>query len=163
MYSIQCTVYNIKLTTNTTDKSFSLKLFRPITHLVTKYNVQCSVPCMPSNFYCTVYSHFSITQHWSRPNSRQALSHQLKKRGLQGVRDICKTEKVSYHDFMNNPWCPSDRSGTKYSVGDVFELLSISEPRCDVSQSLQTFQITEELVKSWFPLDMDFFKVHQLF
>ena len=105
----------------------------------------------------------SIMRHWARPNSRQALSHQLKKRGSQDVRDICMTEKVSYHDTMDDPWCPSDRSWTKDSVGDVFEVISISEPGPDVSQSRQTFQITDNHVKTWFPLDMDCFKVHQLF
>ena len=97
------------------------------------------------------------------PNSREALSHQLKKRGSQDVRDISKTEKVSYNDLMDDPWCPSDRSWTKDSMGDVFKVLSISEPSRNVSWSRQTFQITEEHVKSWFPLNMECFKVHQLF
>ena len=82
------------------------------------------------------------------PNSRLALSHQLKKRGSQDVRDISKTETGSYHDSMDDPWCPSDRSWTRDSVGDVFEVLSISEPGRDVSRSRRTFQITDEHVKS---------------
>ena len=82
------------------------------------------------------------------PNSRQALSHQLKKRGSKDVRDISKTEIVSYHDSMDDPWCPSDRSWTNDSVGDIFEVLSISEPGRDVSRSRGTFQITNEHVKS---------------
>ena len=81
-------------------------------------------------------------------NSRQALSHQLKKRGSQDVQDIFKTETVSYHDSMDDPWCPSDRSWTKDSVGDVFEVLSISEPGHNVSRRQQTFQITDKHVKS---------------
>ena len=97
------------------------------------------------------------------PNSREALSHQLKKRGSQDVRDISKTEIVSYHDSMDDPWCPSDRSWTKDWVGDVFEVLSISEPGRDVSRSRRTFQITDEHVKSWFTLNMNCFKVHRLF
>ena len=48
-------------------------------------------------------------------------------------------------------------------VGDFFEVLSISEPGRDVSRSRQTFQISDEHVKSWSPLDMDSFKVHQVF
>ena len=80
------------------------------------------------------------------PNSRLALSHQLKKRGSQDVRDISKTETGSYHDSMDDPWCPSDRSWTKDSVRDVFEVLSISEPGRDVSRSRRTFQITDEHV-----------------
>ena len=50
---MQCTVYDIKLTTNITDKNFSLKLFWPITHLVAKYNVQCIV-------YHAYHSIFSV-------------------------------------------------------------------------------------------------------
>ena len=73
------------------------------------------------------------------PNSRQALSHQLKKRGSQDVRDISKTETVSCHDSLDNSWCLRDKSWTKDSVVDVFEVLSISEPCCDGSQSQQTF------------------------
>ena len=69
------------------------------------------------------------------PNSRESLSHQLKKRGSQDVRDIYKTETMPYHDSIDDPWCPSDRSWTKESWGDVFEVLSISEPGRDVSQS----------------------------
>ena len=49
---------------------------------------------------------------------------------------------------MDDPWCPSDRSWTKDLVGDVFEVISILEPGSDVSQSRQTFQITDEHVKS---------------
>ena len=105
----------------------------------------------------------SITRHWARPKQSEALSHQLKKRGSQDVRDISKTEIVSYHDSMDDPWCPSDRSWTKDWVGDVFEVLSISEPGRDVSRSRRTFQITDEHVKSWFTLNMNCFKVHRLF
>ena len=97
------------------------------------------------------------------PNSLQALSHQLKKRGSQDPQDISKTETVSNHDSMDDPWCPSDRSWTKDSVGDVFKVLSISEPSRDVSRSRYTFQITDKHVKSWFPLNMNCYKVHQLF
>ena len=60
--------------------------------------------------------------------------NKLKKRRSQDVRDIFKTGKVSYHDFMDDPWCPSDRSWTKDSVGDVFEVLSFLEPCHNVSQ-----------------------------
>ena len=81
-------------------------------------------------------------------NSQQALNHQLKNRGSQDVRDIFKTETVSYHDYMDDPWCSSDGSQTTDSVGDVFKVLSIPEPGSDVSQSRRTFQITEEYVKS---------------
>ena len=70
---------------------------------------------------------------------------------------------MSYNDLMDDPWCPSDRSWTKDLVGDVFEVLSISEPRRDVSQSRRTFQITDEHVKSRFSLNMNCFKVHRLF
>ena len=69
------------------------------------------------------------------PNSLEALSHQLKKKGSQDVPDISKTETVSYHDSMDDPWCPSDRLWTKDSVGDVFKVHSISEPSRNVSQS----------------------------
>ena len=37
--------------------------------------------------------------------------------------------------------------GPKIQWGDVFEVLSISEPGRDVSRSRQTFQITDEHVK----------------
>ena len=80
------------------------------------------------------------------PNSRLALSHQLKKRGSQDIRNISKTETGSYHDSMDDPWCPSDRSWTKDSVGDVFKVLSISETGRDVSRSQRTFQITDKHV-----------------
>ena len=70
---------------------------------------------------------------------------------------------MSYHDFMDDPWRPSERSWTKDSVGDVFEVLSISEPCRDVTQSVQIFETIVELVKSLFPLDMDCFKVNQIF
>ena len=70
---------------------------------------------------------------------------------------------MSYNDLMNDPWCPSDRSWTKDSVVDVFKVLSISEPGRNVSRSRQTFQITAKHVKSLFPLNMDTFKVQQLF
>ena len=84
---------------------------------------------------------------------------------IQDVQNICKTEIVSYHDSMDDPWypTPSDRPWTKDSVGDVFEVLSISEPGRDVSWSRWTFQITDEHVKSCFTLNMNCFKVHQLF
>ena len=52
----------------------------------------------------------------------------MKKRASQDVPDILKTETVSYHDFMDDLWCPSDRSWTKDSVGDFFKGPSISEP-----------------------------------
>ena len=71
-------------------------------------------------------------------------------------------EKVSLHDFRDDPWCPSDRSWTKDSVGDIFEVLSISETGRNVSLSRRTFQITEDHLKNWFPLDTDCFKVHYL-
>ena len=101
-----------------------------------------------SNIHLWVMSHPSITRHWARPSSWQALSHQLKKRGSQDVRGIWKTEKVSYHDFMDDLWCSRDRSWTKDSVSDVFEALSISEPGRDVPQSQHTFQTTDKHVKS---------------
>ena len=44
-------------------------------------------------------------------------------------------ERVSYHDFMDDPWRPSERSWTKDYMCDVFEVLSISEPCRDVTQS----------------------------
>ena len=94
-------------------------------------------------------------------NSRQALSHQLKKRELQDVRNISKTETVSYHDYMDDPWCPRDRSQTKDSVGDIFKVLSISEPVRNVSR--RTFQMNDKHVKSLFPLNINCFKVHRLF
>ena len=97
------------------------------------------------------------------PNSQQALRHQLKKRWSEDVRDISKTETVSYHDSMDHPWCPRDRPWTKDSVGDVYEVLSISESGRDVSSSRQTFQITDKHVKIWFPLNMNCSKVHRLF
>ena len=114
---------------------------------------------------CIGQSTHSLPLRGTEPglNSREALSHQLKKRGSQDVRDISKTEIVSYHDSMDDPWCPSDRSWTKDWVGDVFEVLSISEPGRDVSRSRRTFQITDEHVKSWFTLNMNCFKVHRLF
>ena len=96
------------------------------------------------------------------PNSRQALSHQLNKIGSQNVQDVSKTETVSHHDSMDDPWCSSDKSWTKDLVGDNFKVISISEPCRDVSQSRQTFQITDKHVKSWFPPDMNCFKVHRL-
>ena len=108
-------------------------------------------------------THPSIRGTEHGPNSRQALSHQLKKRGSQDVPDISKTEMVPYHDSMDDPWCPSDRSLTKDSVSDVFKVLSISEPGRDVSQSQQIFQITDEHVKSLFPLNMNYFQVNQQF
>ena len=70
---------------------------------------------------------------------------------------------MSYNDLMDGPWCPSDRSWTKDSVDDIFEVLSISEPDRNVSQSRQIFQITDKHVKSLFPLNMNCFKVHRLF
>ena len=48
-----------------------------------------------------IKAHLSSTRHWALPNSREALSHQLKKRELQDVWDISKTERVSYHDLMD--------------------------------------------------------------
>ena len=85
--------------------------------------------------YITALHYAALTQ----AQTWQALSHQLKKRGSQDVRDISKTETVSYHDSLDDPWCLRDRSWTKDSVGDVFEVLSISEPCCDGSQSRQIF------------------------
>ena len=55
-------------------------------------------------------------------------------------------ETGSYHDSMDDPWGPSDISWTKDSVGDVFEVLSISDPGRDVSRIRRTFQITDEHV-----------------
>ena len=72
-------------------------------------------------------------------------------------------ERVSDHDFMNDPWRLSERSWTKDSLGDVFEVLSISEPCRNVTQSQQIFETTVEHVNSLFPLDMDCFKVNQIF
>ena len=64
-------------------------------------------------------------------------------------------------DFMDDLLHPSDRSWTKDLAGDVFEVLS--EPGRHVFWSLQTFQVTDKHVISSFPLDMDCFKVRQLF
>ena len=72
-------------------------------------------------------------------------------------------ESVSYHDFMDDPWCPSERSWTKDSVGDVFEVLSISESCRNVTWSHQIFETTVKHVKSLFPLDMDCLQVTQIF
>ena len=47
-------------------------------------------------------------------------------------------------------------------MGDVYEVLSISEPCGDVIQSLQIFKTTVKHVKSLFPLDMDCVKVTQI-
>ena len=80
------------------------------------------------------------------PNSRLALSHQLKKRWSQDVRNISKTETGSYHDSMDDPWCPSDRSWTKDWVGDVFEVLSISEP---ATMSLEVDEHFRSLTNMW--------------
>ena len=105
----------------------------------------------------------SITGHWARPNSRQGLGHQLKKRDSQDVRDISKEGTVSYHDSMDDPWCRSDWSWTNDSVGDVLEVFSISDPGHNVSWSRRTYQITDKYVRVWSPLDMNCFKVHGLF
>ena len=70
----------------------------------------------------------------------QAFSHQLKKRGLQDVQDKWMEESVSYHDWMDDRWSPSERSWTKDSVGDVFEVLSISESCRNVTRSQQIFE-----------------------
>ena len=96
-------------------------------------------PLPPKSVKCPMSkSHPSNTRHWARSNSRYALSHQLKQRGSQDVQNICKTEKVSYNDFMDDPWCPSHRSWTKDSVGDVFKLLSISEPGRNVNEHFRS-------------------------
>ena len=101
-----------------------------------------------------------ITRQWALPNSRQAISHYLKERESQDVLDMLSKERVSYHDFMDEPWGPSERSWTKDSVGDVSEFLSISEPCRDVTRSQQVFETNVKPVKSLFPLDMDCFKVN---
>ena len=71
-------------------------------------------------------------------------------------------ESVSYHDFMDAPCHPSERSWTKDSMANVFNVLSFSEPWCDVTQSRQIFETTVKHVKSLFPLDMDCLKVNQI-
>ena len=73
-------------------------------------------------------------------------------------------DSVSYHDFIDDPWCPSERSWTEDSVGNVFEVVSISEPCCDVTRSGPIFETTVKHVKSFFPpLDMESFKVTHIF
>ena len=63
-----------------------------------------------------------------------------------------------YHDFMDDPWCPSEISWTKDSVGKGFEVLFTSEPCRDVTRSQCTFETTVKHVKSLFPHDMACFK-----
>ena len=70
---------------------------------------------------------------------------------------------MSYHDFMDDAWCPSEISWTKDFVGDVFEVLSISEPCRDFTRGQHIFETTVKYVKSLFHLDMDCFKVTQIF
>ena len=108
-------------------------------------------------FFFKLWPHPSITRHWARPKQSASCQSPVEEKRVTGCPSISKTEIVSYHNSMDDPWCPSDSSWTKDSVGDVFEVLSISEPICDVSQSRQTFQITDKYVKSWFPLNMNCF------
>ena len=68
-----------------------------------------------------------------------------------------------HHDFMDDPWHPSERSLTKDSMGDVFEVPSISELCCDVTQSQRIFETAVKHVKSLFSPDMDCFKVNHIF
>ena len=70
---------------------------------------------------------------------------------------------MSYHDFIDDPWGPSEKSWTKDSVGDVLYVLSIAEPCRDFTRSRQIFETTVKHVKSLFPLDMGCFKVNQIF
>ena len=72
-------------------------------------------------------------------------------------------ESVSYHDFMDDSWCPSERSWTNDYVGEVFEVCSISEPFRDVTQNRRIFETTVKHEKSSFSLDMGCFKVNQIF
>ena len=107
-----------------------------------------------------------ITRQWAWPNSRQAVSHQLKKRGSQDVRDILTKERVSDHDFMNDPWRPVRDHGPKipWVMFLRFSLFQNPASACrDVTRSQRIFETTVEHVKSLFPRDMDCFKVNQIF
>ena len=60
------------------------------------------------------------------------------------------------------PQC-SEKACTKDTVGDTFEVLSISEPCRDVTRSRQILRTTVEHDKYLFPLDMDYSKVTQIY
>ena len=72
------------------------------------------------------------------------------KRQLQDVQDMLTEQSVSYHEFMDEPWRPRERSWTKDCVGDVLEVLSLSEPCRDVTQSRQIFETAVEHEKVFF-------------
>ena len=98
--------------------------------------------------HCQIVGKLTIT---SRRNKSCRLSQRCSPL-RQGFKLVLSTIQASHLEFI-----------LRVLFCDIFEVLSISEPCCDVTRSQRIFETTVEHVKSWFPLDMSCFKVHRLF